>query len=61
MMGDNQNLLREYLVLLKKKRLDANELNREYVELEGNFVRVDVILHQILQILVEDLCFYTAF
>ena len=40
-MGDNQNLLKEYLVLLMKKRVDINELNREYDELEGNLLRVD--------------------
>ena len=41
-MGDNQNLLKEYLDLLMKKRLDTNELGREYDELEGKFVRVDL-------------------
>ena len=41
-MGDNQNVLKEYLVLLMKKRLDTNELSREYDELEGNFLRVDL-------------------
>ena len=41
-MGDNQNVLKEYLVLLMKKRLDTNELSREYDELEGNFIRVDL-------------------
>ena len=56
-MGDNQNVLKEYLVLLMKKRLDTNELSREYDELEGNFVRVDLNFSlKSCNDLVEDIC-----
>ena len=56
-MGDNQNVLKEYLVLLMKKRLDTNELGHEYDELEGNLVRVDLNFNRIHVIdLVDDIC-----
>ena len=52
-MGDNQNLLKEYLFLLMKKRDDLNELSREYDELEGNLLTVD--LNFFIKDLVEDI------
>ena len=38
-MGDNRNLLKEYIAILVQKRLDEDELSREYNELEGKHVR----------------------
>ena len=59
-MGDNQNFLKECLVLLMKTRFDTNELSREYDELEGNLVRVGLNFNRIhvtaIIDLVDDLC-----
>ena len=38
-MGDNMNLLKEYVANLVQKRLDEGELSREYNELESKHVR----------------------